>query len=66
MAGRPFCSASTNHSMHLATKHAQEIIGILEDAQDVGFTYVAFELRPEVMDLRPQHIGFFRQGWLCD
>jgi len=45
--------------MQLETKHAGAIIGLLEDAEDVGFKYVAFELRPEVMDLRPQHLSFF-------
>jgi hypothetical protein len=48
--------------MQLETKHAQEIIGVLEDAEDVGLKYVAFELRPEVMDLRLQHIYYFEKA----
>ena len=53
--------------MQLETKDAQEIIGILEDAQDVGLTYVAFELRPDVMDLRPKHLSFFdKAGYAID
>jgi len=45
--------------MYLETKHAQTIIGVLEDAEDVGFKYVAFEWQPAIMDLNPKHLSFF-------
>jgi hypothetical protein len=59
---KPYCSVLTSDNMQLETKHAQEIIGVLEDAEDVGLKYVAFELRPEIMDLRLQHIYYFEKA----
>ncbi|WP_426672017.1 hypothetical protein ACPPVU_12360 [Mucilaginibacter sp. McL0603] len=45
--------------MQLETKHAQIIIGMLEDAQDVGLNHVVFELRPTDMDLQPHQLDLF-------
>jgi hypothetical protein len=45
--------------MQLETKYAPLIKDVLEDAQDVGFKYVAFESQPVVRDLEPRHIYFF-------
>ena len=45
--------------MQLETKHAQVIIAMLEDAQDVGLNHVVFELRPTDMDLQPHQLDLF-------
>ncbi|MDO3641512.1 hypothetical protein [Mucilaginibacter sp. L3T2-6] len=44
--------------MNLETRHAQAIISLLEDAQDVGLSYVVFEIRQE-MALQPHQLDFF-------
>jgi hypothetical protein len=44
--------------MPIATKYAPLLTGVLEDAQDVGLNYVAFELM-EGRDLHPKQIYFF-------
>ncbi|RKR79979.1 hypothetical protein BDD43_0065 [Mucilaginibacter gracilis] len=45
--------------MNLETKHAQAIINLLEDAEDVGLSHVVFEMRPTDMDLQPHQLEFF-------
>jgi hypothetical protein len=45
--------------MRLETKYAETIIGILEDAQDVGLPHVVFELRPQDMELQPHQLSLF-------
>ena len=44
--------------MNLETNHAQAIISLLEDAQDIGLSYVVFEIRPD-MELKPHQLDFF-------
>lgn len=44
--------------MYLETKHAQAIIGMLEEAQDVGLSYVVFKTDPD-MQLQPHQLNFF-------
>jgi len=45
--------------MNLETSFAEEVIGILEDAQDVGINHVVFPLVPSISELKPQHLAFF-------
>lgn len=45
--------------MYLETKHAQSIISMLEDAQDVGMSYVVFPLYPAERGLAPNDLDFF-------
>jgi len=45
--------------MYLETKYAQEIVNILEDAQDVGMPYVVFSLYPTERGLAPNDLNFF-------
>ncbi|MFA6084234.1 hypothetical protein [Mucilaginibacter sp.] len=45
--------------MQLETKHAQVIIAMLEDAQDIGLNHIVFELRPADMDLQPHQLNLF-------
>jgi hypothetical protein len=45
--------------MNLETKHAQRIIGMLEDAQDIGMSYVVWAERPMERDLHPADLDFF-------
>jgi len=45
--------------MRLETKYAEQIISMLEDAQDVGLPHVVFELRPMEMDLQPHQLNLF-------
>jgi len=45
--------------MRLETKHAENIIRVLEDAQDVGLSHVVFALRPTDMDLQPHQLALF-------
>jgi hypothetical protein len=45
--------------MYLETKYAQEIINVLEDAQDVGMPYVVFSLYPTERGLAPNDLNFF-------
>lgn len=47
--------------MQLATNYAGEIVGMLEDAQDVGLNYAVFPLRPADVELKPQHFAFFER-----
>src|SRR5882672_6635037 len=44
--------------MNLETKYAEAIIRLLEEAQDVGFPYVVFEIHPD-MQLQPHQLDFF-------
>lgn len=44
--------------MYLETKHAQAIISMLEDAQDVGLSYVVIGTNPD-MQLQPHQLDFF-------
>lgn len=44
--------------MYLETKHAQAIVNMLEDAQDVGMSYVVFEQRPSERFLHPGDLNF--------
>jgi hypothetical protein len=44
--------------MYLETKYAQAIISMLEDAQDVGFSYVVVGTDPD-MQLQPHQVDFF-------
>jgi hypothetical protein len=45
--------------MRLETKYAEQLISLLEDAQDVGLPHVVFELRPMGMDLQPHQLSLF-------
>jgi hypothetical protein len=45
--------------MRLETKYAEQLISLLEDAQDVGLPHVVFELRPMDMDLQPHQLSLF-------
>ncbi|WP_258135734.1 hypothetical protein [Mucilaginibacter phenanthrenivorans] len=45
--------------MRLETKYAEVIIGLLEDAQDVGLPHVVLELRPQDMELQPHQLSLF-------
>lgn len=45
--------------MNLETKHAVAIVSLLEDAQDVGMSYVVFEMRPMEQGLQPNDLNFF-------
>jgi hypothetical protein len=45
--------------MRLETRHAEKIISLLEDAQDVGLPHVVFELRPADLDLQPHQLSLF-------
>lgn len=45
--------------MNLKTSFAEEIIQILEDAQDVGLPHVVVEMRPDDAELQPFHLAFF-------
>ncbi|NVM62147.1 hypothetical protein FHW88_000423 [Mucilaginibacter sp. SG538B] len=45
--------------MQLETSYAGEIIAMLEDAQDIGYTYVVFASYPSERELRPTDLNFF-------
>jgi hypothetical protein len=45
--------------MYLETKHAKEIVNLLEDAQDVGLQYVVFEQRPTERYLHPGDLELY-------
>ncbi|MBS1501080.1 MAG: hypothetical protein JST32_03390, partial [Bacteroidetes bacterium] len=45
--------------MYLETRYAREVVGVLEDAQDVGMTYVVFSLYPTDRSLAPNDLDFF-------
>lgn len=47
--------------MRLETKHAEKIISLLEDAQDVGLPHVVFELRPQDIELQPHQLSLFEK-----
>ncbi|WP_259070341.1 hypothetical protein HDF24_14640 [Mucilaginibacter sp. X4EP1] len=44
--------------MYLETNYAEAIIGMLEDAQDAGFSYVVFTIDPD-RELQPNQLDFF-------
>jgi hypothetical protein len=45
--------------MNLKTKHSEAIISLLEDAQDVGISYVVFALQNMATELQPADFYFF-------
>ncbi|NOW95845.1 hypothetical protein [Mucilaginibacter sp. SG564] len=45
--------------MQLETSHAGDIIAMLEEAQDVGYTYTVFVSWLDMVELQPQHFLFF-------
>jgi len=45
--------------MYLETKYAHEVVSVLEDAQDVGMTYVVFSLYPAERGIAPNDLDFF-------
>jgi hypothetical protein len=47
--------------MRIETKYAGELISLVEEAQDVGLSYVVFAWRPQETDLQPQHLNFFEK-----
>ena len=46
-------------AMYLETRYAREVVSVLEDAQDVGITYVVFSLYPMDRSLAPNDLDFF-------
>lgn len=59
MADKWFYCAKMAADRNLETRHAEAVISLLEDAQDIGMTYAVFELRPMERQLQPVDIGFF-------
>ncbi|OCX52772.1 hypothetical protein BEL04_00080 [Mucilaginibacter sp. PPCGB 2223] len=45
--------------MYVVTQHAADVISRLEDAQDIGFTYVVFSSYPTERGLHPADLNFF-------
>lgn len=45
--------------MRLETKYADQIISLLEDAQDVGLSHVVLEPRPSDTELWPSQLTLF-------
>ena len=45
--------------MNLVTKHAPAIIAMLEDAQDIGLSYVVWSERPMEREMQPVDLEFF-------
>jgi hypothetical protein len=45
--------------MYLETSYAPAIISQLEDAQDIGLSWVVLEPRPMELELQPHQISFF-------
>lgn len=45
--------------MNLVTKHAPALISLLEDAQDVGISYVVWGERPMEREMQPADLEFF-------
>jgi hypothetical protein len=45
--------------MLLETRYAENIISLLEDAQDIGLPHVVLAFRPQEMELQPHHLSLF-------